>query len=77
MPGTIYLVQYEVFVFEVVCQKKNEGYARNNGATPDTVLVVSFRKLCANYYCIVLAKHRCTTQLAKLSFNHSIGGTHS
>ena len=27
-------------------------------------------------YC-VLAKHRCTTQLAKLSFNHSIGRTHS
>ena len=25
----------------------------------------------------ILAKHRCTTQLAKLSFNHSIGRTHS
>ena len=28
-----------------------------------------------NYYCI-LAKHRCTTQLEKLSFNHSIARTH-
>ena len=33
--------------------------------------------LCATTTVYILAKHRCTAQLAKLSFNHSIARTHS